>query len=226
MSDYRIKSGDTLSRIARSHHTSVSALQKANHLKDPNKIQAGAKLNIPGSKDEFESKGAKGSHKKHAHGHHKTEGSGKSGGKSGGAQAGGKTGGTNATQGSTPTGPAPKGQVGDWIKQAQQILSANGVPADKMNAQQIAAIIQHESSGNPNAINNWDSNAKAGHPSIGLMQTIQPTFNAYKLPGHDNIRNPVDNIIAGVRYSIARYGSISNVPGIKAMEKGGGYVGY
>ena len=93
-------------------------------------------------------------------------------------------------------------------------------------AQDIALIIQHESGGNPNAQNNWDSNAKKGTPSIGLMQTIQPTFDSYKLPGHNNIRNPVDNIIAGVRYSIARYGSVSNVPGLRSMANGGGYVGY
>jgi LysM repeat protein len=118
------------------------------------------------------------------------------------------------------------GRVDDWIKQAMKILEQHGVPAGKMNAQDIALIIQHESGGNPEAQNNWDSNAKAGHPSIGLMQTIQPTFDAHRLPGHDNIRNPVDNIIAGVRYAISRYGSISNVPGVKAVHSGGKYVGY
>jgi hypothetical protein len=123
-------------------------------------------------------------------------------------------------------GAAPKGEVGDWIKEAQKLLAQAGVPADKMNAQDIARIIEHESSGNPNAINLWDDNAKAGHPSIGLMQTIQPTFDAYKLPGHDNIRNPVDNIVAAVRYAVDKYGSVSNVPGIKGLNGGGGYVGY
>ena len=74
--------------------------------------------------------------------------------------------------------------------------------------------------------NNTDQNAKDGHPSIGIMQTIQTTFDANKLPGHDAIRNPVDNIIAGVRYAVATYGSVSNVPGIVAMKNGGEYVGY
>lgn len=123
-------------------------------------------------------------------------------------------------------GHGPGGQVGEWIREAMKILEAHGTPASKMDPQGIALIIQHESGGNPNAQNNWDSNARAGHPSIGLMQTIQPTFDAHKLPGHGNIHNPVDNIIAGVRYAIGRYGSISNVPGVKAVHEGRPYVGY
>ena len=125
-----------------------------------------------------------------------------------------------------PPHPTVGGQVGKWISQAQQILAQHGIPYSKMNAKDLDIIIQHESSGNPNAENLWDSNAAAGHPSIGLMQTIGPTFNAYKLPGHGNIRNPVDNIIAGVRYAVSRYGSISNVPGVKDVHAGRAYVGY
>jgi hypothetical protein len=71
-----------------------------------------------------------------------------------------------------------------------------------------------------------NSNAQAGHPSKGLMQCIDSTFNAHSLPGHTDIYNPVDNIIAGVRYALGRYGSISNVPGIVAVSHGGAYVGY
>lgn len=213
MSSYRIKSGDTLSSIAKRYHTSVGKLMKANsQVKNANVIKAGAKLNIPGSRDEFV--GSTG---------------GKKGGKqaSGGKQTSGGTQGTSGTQSSSSVGgPVPKGQVGDWIKQAMSELQKAGVDTSKINPQDIATIIQHESGGNPNAQNNWDSNAKKGTPSIGLMQTIQPTFDAHKLPGHGDIRNPVDNIIAGVRYAISRYGSISNVPGIKAVHNGGNYVGY
>jgi hypothetical protein len=118
------------------------------------------------------------------------------------------------------------GRVGSWIAQAQTILHQHGVPLSKMNARDINTIIQHESGGDPRAVNNWDSNAAAGHPSEGLMQTIGSTFNAYKLPGHGGILNPIANIIAGVRYAISRYGSISNVPGVVAVHHGGSYVGY
>lgn len=122
--------------------------------------------------------------------------------------------------------PAPSADVKKWVAAAQVELLKAGVPMSKMNANQIAAMIASESSNDPKAVNNWDSNAKAGHPSIGLMQTIAPTFKQYKLPGHNDITNPVDNIIAGVRYAIDRYGSISNVPGVRKLAAGDGYVGY
>jgi WXG100 family type VII secretion target len=150
------------------------------------------------------------------------------GGGGGDFSSGGGGGGGLGPSGGQPSGggPAPQGQVKEWIDEAIQILRANGVDTSKLSENDIWAIIQHESGGNPNAINLWDSNAKAGHPSKGLMQCIDSTFNSYTLPGHDNIYNPVDNIIAGVRYSIARYGSVSNVPGIRSMSHGGAYQGY
>lgn len=125
-----------------------------------------------------------------------------------------------------PPGTRPAGAVGQWIDQAMQILRQNGYDTSRIDPADIATIIAHESAGNPHAINNWDSNAAAGTPSKGLMQTIDPTFDAYALPGHRDIWNPVDNIIAGVRYAIHRYGSVDRVPGIVGMHRGTGYVGY
>ncbi|MFI6900036.1 transglycosylase SLT domain-containing protein [Nonomuraea sp. NPDC050394] len=160
-----------------------------------------------------------------------TEGYGKNGGGAGGPDGGGggrNVGGYGPSGPPPPAGggPAPTGQVKAWIDQAIEILRANGVPVGSMNASDIWMIIQHESGGNPHAINLWDSNASAGHPSKGLMQTIDPTFNSYALPGHTNIYDPVDNIIAGVRYAVSRYGSVSNVPGVVGMKTGAGYSGY
>ncbi len=117
-------------------------------------------------------------------------------------------------------------QVDNWISQAIEILAASGIPASQLNPQDLWLIIEHESSGNPFAVNNWDYNAAAGTPSIGLMQTIAPTFNAYALPGHNDITNPIDNIIAGTRYALARYGSLDNVPGVIAVHNRQAYVGY
>lgn len=120
----------------------------------------------------------------------------------------------------------PAGHEAQWIDEALRVLRDHGYDTSRINPADIATIIQHESAGNPGAINLWDSNAAAGHPSKGLMQTIDSTFDAYALPGHQNIWDPVDNIIAGVRYAIARYGSTAHVPGVAQVHRGGSYTGY
>ncbi len=48
-SRYTIKSGDTLSGIAKKHHISLAALTKANHLKKDATLKPGHTLSIPGS---------------------------------------------------------------------------------------------------------------------------------------------------------------------------------
>jgi WXG100 family type VII secretion target len=157
-------------------------------------------------------------------------GGGASGGASGGGGGGGGGGGEGmgglGSSGGPPSGSPPPGNVQEWIREAIKILQANGIPVTDDNIDEIWKIIEKESSGNPHAINLWDSNAQAGHPSKGLMQCIDSTFNAHKLPGHDDIWNPVDNIIAGVRYTFSRYGGFEGHPGLKAMAHGGGYQGY
>jgi len=130
-----------------------------------------------------------------------------------------------AAPAAAPTTP-PANNLDGWISQAHQVLLATGTPPDKINTEDLRAVIEHESGGNPTVTNNWDSNAKKGTPSKGLMQTIDPTFQAFAAPGHQDIYNPVDNIIAGVRYAIARYGSVSAVPGVVGMKTGTGYRGY
>ncbi len=157
-----------------------------------------------------------------------SSGSSSSGSSSSGTSAGtgGGGGGGLGSSGGPPAGGPPPGNVQEWINQAIEILRQNGINVSEADAQRIWQIIQHESGGNPHAINNWDSNAEKGTPSKGLMQCIDPTFDSYKLPGHNDIWNPVDNICAGVNYAVSRYGSLANVPGIKATASGGSYVGY
>lgn len=48
MSTITIKSGDTLSKLAKQYGTSVMELQSLNNISNPNKIRAGATLNLPG----------------------------------------------------------------------------------------------------------------------------------------------------------------------------------
>lgn len=60
----------------------------------------------------------------------------------------------------------------------------------------ILNVVQHESGGNARAINNWDINAQEGHPSKGVLQFIDGTFNKYAVKGHHNIWKPFDQILA------------------------------
>ena len=97
-----------------------------------------------------------------------------------------------------------------WIKQARSIMAAHGIPVPTYNG--IYRNVMRESSGNPNAINLWDSNAAAGIPSKGLLQTIDPTFNAYHVSGTSwNVYNPVANIAAACNYAYHVYGGMDNV---------------
>lgn len=107
--------------------------------------------------------------------------------------------------------------VSQWTPQVLQALSMLGQPASWLNT--VLRRMNQESGGNPHVINNWDSNAKAGIPSQGLMQVIPPTFAAYagSLAGR-GILDPLANIYAGLNYAIHRYGSLS------ALNRAGGYA--
>ncbi|SED36881.1 Transglycosylase SLT domain-containing protein [Streptomyces misionensis] len=96
-----------------------------------------------------------------------------------------------------------------WIRESLAIMSQKGIPGSYNG---IYRNIMRESSGNPNAINLWDSNAAKGIPSKGLLQVIDPTFNAYHVAGTSwNIYDPVANITAACNYAAHRYGSMDNV---------------
>lgn len=116
----------------------------------------------------------------------------------------------------------PSGTVAQWFAQG---IAAAGVPVSWTNDEMT--IGYYESGWDPNAINLTDSNAAAGDPSRGIMQEIMSTFLAYHVPGTSyNIFDPVANIASASRYIAGRYGDVSNVPGIRSLAAGGGYVGY
>jgi flagellar biosynthesis GTPase FlhF len=96
-----------------------------------------------------------------------------------------------------------------WIKESLDIMKSKGIPGSYNG---LYRNIMRESSGNPNAINNWDINAINGIPSKGLLQVIPPTFKTYHVPGTSwNIYDPVANITAACNYAADRYGSMDNV---------------
>lgn len=62
------------------------------------------------------------------------------------------------------------------IKKAAKKMKVNLTSAG-LNA--ILHRIAQESNGSPTITNNWDINAKLGHPSKGLLQYIQPTLSSW-----------------------------------------------
>ncbi|SCK24736.1 transglycosylase SLT domain-containing protein [Streptomyces sp. WMMB 322] len=108
--------------------------------------------------------------------------------------------------------PAPKtypDNLDGWIREARDIMAKHNIPGSYDG---IKRNIIRESGGDPNAVNNWDINAQKGTPSKGLLQTIQPTFDAYHVEGTStNITDPVANIVAACNYAADRYGSMDNV---------------
>ena len=81
----------------------------------------------------------------------------------------------------------------ELVKAAAKLMHVDVSAGDVSH---ILNVIQHESGGKADAVNNWDSNAKAGHPSKGILQFIDGTFRKYAVAGHTNILNPLDQLLA------------------------------
>jgi SLT domain-containing protein len=97
-----------------------------------------------------------------------------------------------------------------WRGIVTQVVAQLGQPASAVDA--VLRRIQFESGGRANAVNRWDSNARAGHPSRGLMQTIPATFAAYAGPYRGRgIYDPLANIYAGANYALHRYHSLAAI---------------
>lgn len=105
---------------------------------------------------------------------------------------------------------SPSAGVEQWRSLAAYALKLTNQYSDA-NLNLLLYQMQTESGGNPNAINDWDINAQNGTPSKGLMQVIDPTFERWAMDGYDtNIWDPLSNMIAAIRYTVNRYGSLAN----------------
>ncbi len=187
---YTVQSGDSLSKIAKAENVTGGwqALAQANGITSPYVIQPGQQLTLPS--------GSAAS----------TAPSKKTASVATATLAAATT--AKSSSATTSTQSYPNNLTG-WIDHALAVMKQNGIPGTYNG---IYRNIMRESSGNPNAINNWDSNAAAGTPSKGLLQVIQPTFNTYHVAGTSwNIYDPVANITAACNYAAHRYGSIDNV---------------
>jgi phage-related protein len=105
------------------------------------------------------------------------------------------------------------GELDDWLKAA---IAHTGVGSDWLDG--LRWIAMHESTGNPRAENPDPPYAK------GLMQTIPPTFAAYRDKGlPDDIFNPVANAAAAIRYIKDVYdGDLAYI--IQNWARRGGYA--
>lgn len=114
--------------------------------------------------------------------------------------------------------------VAQWTGQVHQALREVGQSLN--HTSRTLRRMNQESGGNPRAVNLWDSNAKAGTPSVGLMQVIKPTFASYagkyKKQGpfmYGVSVDPLANIYSSMRYALGRYGSLAS-----AYDRKGGYA--
>lgn len=117
---------------------------------------------------------------------------------------------------------APSGSgVTRWTDQVKDALKANGLSTSSDMVNKVLRQIQTESGGNEKAVQGGytDVNTLSGDLAKGLMQTISATFNAYAFPGHKNIFNGYDNLLAALAYAKNRYGS-----SLSYLGQGHGYA--
>jgi phage-related protein len=110
------------------------------------------------------------------------------------------------------------------------VLSQLGLPSGDTTG--VLSMIAHESAGIADAVNRTDSNWIAGHPSVGLMQVIQGTFDQYAGPYRNTgpflygvSTDPLANIYAGVNYALHTYGESMIAAGGR-HDASGQYIGY
>ena len=118
------------------------------------------------------------------------------------------------------------GDVHSWADDVKKALRKLGLSTSGSMVQRVLRQIASESGGNPKAVqgNIGDINNKTGNLAKGLMQVIPPTFNAYALPGHHNIFNGYDNILAGLNYAKHRYGDDLSYLGQGHGYENGGFI--
>ena len=108
-------------------------------------------------------------------------------------------------------------ELRDLVKAA---LEANGLSTSDDMIARVMRQIATESGGNAHAVQpGADPDGDGSGPALGLMQTKRSTFNAYKAPGHDDIFNAYDNLLAALNYAKHRYG-----PSLSFLGNGHGYA--
>ncbi|WP_235042995.1 phage tail tape measure protein [Enterococcus faecium] len=116
-------------------------------------------------------------------------------------------------------GGAGGGGVARWGSYVSKALKMNGLPATAAYINAWMSQIQTESGGNERAIGGTDGLAEGN--ATGLLQTKPGTFAANAFPGHGNIMNGFDNMLAAINYAKKRYGVAGM---LQVIGKGHGYA--
>lgn len=106
-----------------------------------------------------------------------------------------------------PNGGGFASEVVRWANVVVAVMEDQKIPRKYLPG--ILAQIDQESDGDPNLVNDYDSNAAAGTPSKGLLQIIAPTYESNAKPGYRNLKYqtvPYTNIWASLHYVKDRYG--------------------
>ncbi|WP_139104618.1 hypothetical protein [Gordonia sp. UCD-TK1] len=123
----------------------------------------------------------------------------------------------------------PSGGAEQWRPLAQWAIDyVNQSMKGPAQLQAMVEQIGDESGGNPKAQNNYDINAQNGVPSGGLLQVIEPTFQANRDPKLPNDKfHPGANLVAALRYYVPKYGKDLTARWGKGKGgyKFGGYTG-
>jgi len=126
------------------------------------------------------------------------------------------------------------GDVQSWSNDVKKALAKLGLSTDSSMVQRVLRQIQTESGGNASIIGGNDGLSDGN--ATGLMQVKPGTFAANMLPGHGDIMNGYDNILAGLNYAQKTYGRdlsflgqghgyangvITNMPHVANVAEGG-----
>lgn len=109
--------------------------------------------------------------------------------------------------------------VARWRSYVSKALKMNGLPATAAYINAWMSQIQTESGGNEKTIGGNDGLAEGN--ATGLLQTKPGTFAANAFPGHGNIMNGFDNMLAAINYAKKRYGVAGM---LQVIGKGHGYA--